>query len=219
MNAREEIIVVYIGADRGDDPERPSLLPRARLCRQSPAKPCAFCSQALRDAGLGLEKAAATGDRDGRNAPKRAWARRISRTMAAPFSMWSPLPGRAETLAGLAGVSPWDDRRSGGRRGDVMLGEIAFDHPLFASWPGLSSTISPRSASGNIGVSMPIGWASRACWRGSRTATPPSSRNSSAKDGSSCWRAAGSRPTASSPGRRNSCRSCRHYWNRETRGQ
>ena len=58
----------------------------------------------------------------------------------------------------------------------------------------------------------PISWATRGCWRGSRTATPPSSRNRSARDGSSFWRADGNRPTASSPGRRNSCRSCRRYW-------
>jgi len=44
-------------------------------------------------------------------------------------------PGRADTLAGLAGVSPWDiDEAAVGRY--VMLGEIAFDHPLFAALAG-----------------------------------------------------------------------------------
>ena len=43
--------------------------------------------------------------------------------------------GRAETLAGLAGVSPWEiDESAAGA--DVMLGEIAFSHPLFAPLAG-----------------------------------------------------------------------------------
>ncbi len=41
-------------------------------------------------------------------------------------------PGRAETLASLAGVTPWNIEEAAVGRGDVMLGEIAFDHPLFA---------------------------------------------------------------------------------------
>jgi Aerotolerance regulator N-terminal/von Willebrand factor type A domain len=45
-------------------------------------------------------------------------------------------PGRTETLAGLAGVSPWTVEEAIVGRGDVMLGEIAFDHPLFASLAG-----------------------------------------------------------------------------------
>jgi hypothetical protein len=44
-------------------------------------------------------------------------------------------PGRAATLAALADVAPWDvEEASAGR--DVMLGEIAFDHPLFAPLAG-----------------------------------------------------------------------------------
>ena len=45
-------------------------------------------------------------------------------------------PGRHETLAGLAGVPPWDIEAALIDRGDVMLGEIAFDHPLFAPLAG-----------------------------------------------------------------------------------
>jgi Aerotolerance regulator N-terminal/von Willebrand factor type A domain len=40
--------------------------------------------------------------------------------------------GRAETLAALAGVSPWNIEEAAVNR-DVMLGEIAFDHPLFTA--------------------------------------------------------------------------------------
>jgi hypothetical protein len=41
-------------------------------------------------------------------------------------------PGRQQTLATLAGVDPWTVEEAVVARGDVMLGEIAFDHPLFA---------------------------------------------------------------------------------------
>jgi hypothetical protein len=43
--------------------------------------------------------------------------------------------GRSETLAAIADVSPWDIEEATVNR-DVMLGEIAFDHPLFASLSG-----------------------------------------------------------------------------------
>jgi len=45
--------------------------------------------------------------------------------------LWVPTaPGRAETLATVAGVSTFDVNEAAGRT-DVMLREIAFDHPLF----------------------------------------------------------------------------------------
>jgi hypothetical protein len=44
-------------------------------------------------------------------------------------------PGRATTLAALAQVSPWDVEEAALVR-DTMLGEIAFDHPLFAPLSG-----------------------------------------------------------------------------------
>jgi len=44
-------------------------------------------------------------------------------------------PGRLATLGALAGVSPPEAPDAAGRR-DVMLGEIAFDHPLFAPLAG-----------------------------------------------------------------------------------
>jgi hypothetical protein len=40
-------------------------------------------------------------------------------------------PGRAETLGVVAGASPWEIEDAA-VTGDVMLGQIAFDHPLFA---------------------------------------------------------------------------------------
>ncbi len=43
-------------------------------------------------------------------------------------------PGRAETLATIAGVAPWAIEEATSR--DVMLGEIKFDHPLFAPLAG-----------------------------------------------------------------------------------
>jgi hypothetical protein len=44
-------------------------------------------------------------------------------------------PGRAGTLAELAEVAPFEVAESD-LKGDVMLGEIAFDHPLFAPFAG-----------------------------------------------------------------------------------
>ena len=44
-------------------------------------------------------------------------------------------PGQAETLAALAGAPAWDVEEAA-VASDVMLGEIAFDHPLFAPLAG-----------------------------------------------------------------------------------
>jgi hypothetical protein len=44
-------------------------------------------------------------------------------------------PGRAETLAAVAGVPAWDVEEADVGR-DMLLGEIAFDHPLFAPLAG-----------------------------------------------------------------------------------
>jgi Aerotolerance regulator N-terminal/von Willebrand factor type A domain len=44
-------------------------------------------------------------------------------------------PGPATTLAGLAGVSPWTIDEAKVAR-DMVLGEIAFDHPIFAPLAG-----------------------------------------------------------------------------------
>lgn len=50
--------------------------------------------------------------------------------------LWVPVaPGRAETLANVAGVSTFDVAETAGAT-DVMLREIAFDHPLFAPFAG-----------------------------------------------------------------------------------
>jgi len=50
--------------------------------------------------------------------------------------LWVPVsPGRAETLATVAGVSSFDVGQTGGKS-DVMLREIAFHHPLFAPFAG-----------------------------------------------------------------------------------
>ena len=62
-------------------------------------------------------------------------------------------PGRAETLATIAGVSAANFAESTSR--DVMLSEIKFDHPLFAPLAGPSSTTSPRSISGSIELIKP----------------------------------------------------------------
>ena len=50
--------------------------------------------------------------------------------------MWSRLRVATRRSPALAGVSPWNIEEAAIGRGDVMLGEIAFDHPLFASLAG-----------------------------------------------------------------------------------
>jgi hypothetical protein len=44
-------------------------------------------------------------------------------------------PGRSATLAAIAGIAPWDIPEGTARR-DVLLSEIKFDHPLFATMAG-----------------------------------------------------------------------------------
>ena len=45
-------------------------------------------------------------------------------------------PGRSATLAGIAGVAAWDIDEATPGKPDVMLGEIAFDHPFFVTLAG-----------------------------------------------------------------------------------
>ena len=62
-----------------------------------------------------------------------------------------------------------------------MLGEIAFDHPLFASLAGAQFNDFTKIRFWKYRRIDADRWANRACWHGSRTAMPPSSRNSIGK--------------------------------------
>ena len=114
--------------------------------------------------------------------------------------------GPAPTLAALAGVPSLDVEEATVRR-DVMLGEIAFDHPLFAPLAGAQFNDFtkihfwkyrriPTDALGDARVLARFESGDAAVDRESRWA----------RGGSSSWRAAGTRPTASSRGRRSSSR-------------
>jgi len=127
---REEIVVEYIGADRADDsngllcylqrvfvdtPQR-----QIRILSHLPAQP--FVSDAKKPPRLVILSA---------ETPLNV--NRLREYMAGGGTILcvATVPGQAETLAGLAGVSPWEiDERATGT--EVMLGEIAFNHPLFA---------------------------------------------------------------------------------------
>lgn len=131
---REEIDVEYIGADRGDDPN--GLLyflervfansPRRqiRILSHSPSQ--AFDSDAKKPPLLVILTA---------ETPQNVTRLREYVVGGGTILFVATAPGRADTLAGLAGVSPWEIDEAA-TRADMMLGEIAFDHPLFASLAG-----------------------------------------------------------------------------------
>jgi hypothetical protein len=131
---REEIAVEYIGADRGDDSEG-LLYYLERVFADSPQRQIRILAHSPSE----------TIDANAKNPPRLViltaeTPRNVSglREYASGGGtiLWvATSPGRAETLASLAGVSPWEIDESA-NSADVMLGEIAFDHPLFASLAG-----------------------------------------------------------------------------------
>jgi hypothetical protein len=131
---REEVTVEYIGADRGDDPDG-LLYYLQRVFADSPRRQIRILSHSPSQAF----------DSDVKNPPRLVilaaeTPKNVSRLRAylvggGTILCVATAPGRAETLAGLAGVSPWEIAESA-TGGDVMLGEIAFDHPLFAPLAG-----------------------------------------------------------------------------------
>jgi hypothetical protein len=131
---REEVAVLYVGSDRGDDtqglryyldrvfadtPER-----RIRIVSHMP-------SDALNLASKDNPRLAIVTAETPRNT--RALEQYLRRGGTVLYV--ATRPGRADTLAGLAGVAPWTIDEAVVAR-DVMLGEIAFDHPIFAPLAG-----------------------------------------------------------------------------------
>ena len=131
---REEIVVEYIGVDRGDDPQG-LLYYLERVFGDSADREIRILSHSPSEAI----------DLNAKHPPRLVIVtaetpRNVSRlrefASGGGTILWvATNPGHAETLAGLAGVIPWeiDDSTNGA---EVMLGEIAFDHPLFASLAG-----------------------------------------------------------------------------------
>jgi hypothetical protein len=131
---RDEITVEYIGADRGDDPN--GLLyylervfgdsPRRQMRIHSHLPSQAFDSDPKDPPRLVIVTA---------ETPQNVSRLRDYLRGGGTILCVATAPGRAVTLAGLAEVSPWeiDESASGA---ELMLGEIAFHHPLFAPFAG-----------------------------------------------------------------------------------
>ncbi|OJW26928.1 MAG: hypothetical protein BGO49_21920 [Planctomycetales bacterium 71-10] len=123
--------VLFVGPDRSDDPEG-LLYYLARACEGMPGR---AVTVERREPGSPLAVAAdrppalvvLAVDPPSAEAPALAeYARRGGTVLAVPAA------GRTEALAAIAGVAPFDVAEAE-QQGDAMLGEIAFDHPLFAA--------------------------------------------------------------------------------------
>jgi hypothetical protein len=131
---REEKTVVYIGTDRADDPAG-LLYYVKRVFIDNPRRTVKVVEQ-LPTKTFELEKPSAVplvvvaGETSGANAHSLEQYVQGGGTML----FVATAPGRAETLAVVTGVTPWDVAESTSK--DVMLGDIKFDHPLFAPLAG-----------------------------------------------------------------------------------
>jgi len=131
---REEKTVVYIGTDRADDPDG-LLYFLERVFVDTPRRTVKIVAQ-LPTKSFQLEKPSSvplvilTAEAGGANAGVLEQYVRGGGTLL----YVATAAGRAETLAAIAGVTPWDLAEATSR--DVMLGEIKFDHPLFAPLAG-----------------------------------------------------------------------------------
>ena len=129
---RGAVDVVYLGTDHGDDPKG-LLYYLQRVFAESPQRTVRILAR----------KPSETLVWDSKNAPQlvvvAAESPQNSRGLGQYMNQGGSLlyvataAGRSETLASLAGVTPWNIEEAVIGRGDVMLGEIAFEHPLFAS--------------------------------------------------------------------------------------
>ena len=134
---KEEATVALRRQRRGRRPRRPALLPRARLPRHAAAERRSVLAPAARRSRSTSEPS--------RTLPLVIVAAETTPRTSAGCETTSEgggtvldvvtAAGPAETLAALAGVTPWDVEEAAVKR-DVMLGEIAFDHPLFAPLAG-----------------------------------------------------------------------------------
>jgi Aerotolerance regulator N-terminal/von Willebrand factor type A domain len=129
---RGEVNVAYVGGDRGDDPDG-LLFYLQRVFLDSPRQTVAILARKPAEpldlkAKKGPELAVVVAE-----TPQNVRGLTQYMNEGGTVLYVVTAPGRHETLAGLAGVAPWNIEEAAVARGDVMLGEIAFDHPLFAS--------------------------------------------------------------------------------------
>jgi hypothetical protein len=131
---REEKTVVYVGTDRPDD-DAGLLYFLERVFVDTPRRTIKIVAQ-LPTKVVQLEQPSSvplvivTAETGGSNAGVLQKYVRNGGTLLYVATG----PGRAETLATIAGVSPFDLAESTSR--EVMLSEIKFDHPLFAPLAG-----------------------------------------------------------------------------------
>jgi hypothetical protein len=131
---RDEKTVVYIGTDRAVD-HNGLFYYLERVFVDTPRRTVRIVAQLPKEA-ITLQKASAvplvilTAETGGSNAQALEQYVRGGGTVL----YVATAAGRAETLATIAGVTPWDLVES--TSNDVMLGEIKFDHPLFAPLAG-----------------------------------------------------------------------------------
>jgi Aerotolerance regulator N-terminal/von Willebrand factor type A domain len=131
---RDEKTVVYIGADRADD-SAGLLYYLERVFVDTPRRTIRIAAQ-LPNKAVKIEKPSAaplvilTVETGGANAQVLEHYVRSGGTLL----YVAAAPGRAETLATIAGANPWAIQEAPSK--DVMLGEIKFDHPLFAPFAG-----------------------------------------------------------------------------------
>lgn len=132
---REEKTVVYIGSDRADD-SAGLLYYLERVFVDTPQRATKIVAQ-LPSKLVQLEPRSSiplvivTTETGGANAQRLEQYVRGGGTLL----YVATAPGRAEALAIIAGVAPWDIAESDSR--ELMLGEIKFDHPLFAPFAGV----------------------------------------------------------------------------------
>ena len=132
-----EMSVVYLGTDAADDPQQPALLPGTRA-RRTACRGRWNWSRRRRDEPLKLESPTATPLVVVATEPTDEQSGELRKYVEAGGTVLFVLTensSKAETLAALLGVPTLDIAEA-----DVdkytMLGQIAFDHPLFAPMAG-----------------------------------------------------------------------------------
>jgi hypothetical protein len=132
---KEEATVLYVGKDGADDPAG-LLYYLERVFQDTPRRSVRVVAM-LPAATLNLESERTvplvilTTETSAENAHRLQQYVRGGGTLLAVLAA----PGPAGTLASLADVSPWDVEEGAVGR-DLLFGEIAFDHPLFAPLAG-----------------------------------------------------------------------------------
>ena len=173
-NAAARLTVFYIGVDRADDPEGLLYYPRPRLCRHSPAKRAHLPRIRLQRSWNGSSKKAPQLVIVAAETPKNVSGLRAVREPRGTVLYVVTGPGPAETLASAGRRIALGNRGSGRRARDVMLGEIAFDHPLFVPLAGAQFNDFTKIRFWKYRrIDRESARRSRACWRDSRTATRP----------------------------------------------